>query len=256
MSELIESPSDCGIYRIRNIDNGKFYIGSSKRISRRFYLHKWELRRGDHHSILLQRAWDLHGAEKFVFEIIRFCQEGELLSLEQSMLDKLRPHNPIIGYNISTNANRPADIEWSDERRKQASEIRIGRPIFRNNPEAMARLKAGLHRGESHHMFGRHHTEESKKKMSESQKGKPAPNKGKPSPFKGIPCSAERSANISAGKQKYTPSISKLTPEKVVEIRKLKVDFGYSDRKIAALFGVGQCAIWKIISGKSWAHVA
>ena len=81
-----------GIYRIRNSVNQKIYIGSSKDIEERWYNHKRALRAGRHHSILLQRSWDKHGEESFVFEIVELIQdENQLLILEQTYLDKLNP---------------------------------------------------------------------------------------------------------------------------------------------------------------------
>ena len=56
-----------GIYQIRNIANGKVYVGSAAKFSRRFNDHKRKLNNGRHHSIKLQNAWNKNGAESFVF---------------------------------------------------------------------------------------------------------------------------------------------------------------------------------------------
>lgn len=48
---------------------------------------------------------------------------------------------------------------------------------------------------------------------------------------------------------------AKLTATKVREIRKLRAH-GWTQQRIADKFGVKQPAIWKILSGKKWAHVA
>jgi group I intron endonuclease len=244
-----------GIYRIINIETGKFYLGSSKHIDRRFYLHKWSLRRGDHHSITLQRAWNLHGADKFAFEVMRLCAVADLKSIEQVMLDELQSFRSDIGYNISSKATHPAGVKYSEERRLRASESRKGKPIFKNNPETMARLLAAVHRGKDHHMFGKSMPPATREAIARARAGKPAWNKGIASPFRGVPHSAEWSANISAAKQKYTPSISKLTPEQVIAIRRMKATEGHSNKVIGAMFGVSQDAICSIISGRTWAHL-
>lgn len=83
------------IYQIRNIVNGKCYIGSSIQIDKRFQLHKWELNRGNHHSIALQRAWNKYGCDNFVFEIIKEVSKDFLLAEEQNEIDKY-----IMGKNI------------------------------------------------------------------------------------------------------------------------------------------------------------
>jgi predicted GIY-YIG superfamily endonuclease len=47
----------CGIYYIKNIINGKIYIGSSVQIGIRWQQHKAALRENKHHCIYLQHAW-------------------------------------------------------------------------------------------------------------------------------------------------------------------------------------------------------
>lgn len=42
-----------GVYRIRNLTNNKFYIGSTNNLYKRFIWHKTQLERGEHHSIYL-----------------------------------------------------------------------------------------------------------------------------------------------------------------------------------------------------------
>ena len=49
-------------------------------------------------------------------------------------------------------------------------------------------------------------------------------------------------------------AISKLTADQVIEIKQLKTQ-GYSHRKIGALFGVSNVAIFKIVHGLMWAHL-
>lgn len=49
-------------------------------------------------------------------------------------------------------------------------------------------------------------------------------------------------------------AISKLTADQVLEIKRLKTE-GYSHRKIGAMFGVSNVAVFKIVHGLMWAHV-
>lgn len=79
-----------GVYRIRNKVNGKFYIGRSIDINKRFYQHKSALRKGKHGSIYLQRAWDKYGEDNFIFEPLVLCSEDESLILEQYVLDNYK----------------------------------------------------------------------------------------------------------------------------------------------------------------------
>ena len=79
-----------GIYSISNKINGKSYIGSSCDIIRRWRHHKQNLNKGIHHCIYLQRAWNKYGKNNFVFHIEAKCTKDNLISLEQSFLDKAK----------------------------------------------------------------------------------------------------------------------------------------------------------------------
>jgi len=58
------------VYRIRNLFNGKKYIGSTRNCRSRMQYHINRLRAGKHHCSILQRAFNKHGEKAFVFEII------------------------------------------------------------------------------------------------------------------------------------------------------------------------------------------
>ena len=87
---------NCGIYRIRNLINNKCLYGSSKDIQKRWVRHKRNLNNNTHENILLQRSWNKHGEENFVFELIQKCNIDLLLIIEQKFID-----NNINGYNLA-----------------------------------------------------------------------------------------------------------------------------------------------------------
>lgn len=72
-----------GIYRIKNKINDKCYIGSSVNFDDRKNLHFSLLRRGIHHSIILQRAYDKYGLEFLSFEVLEHCEKEILIEREQ-----------------------------------------------------------------------------------------------------------------------------------------------------------------------------
>ena len=57
----------CGIYKITNKQNEKFYIGSSTNIEMRWCAHKSCLRRNVHSNQHLQNAWNKYGNEEGEF---------------------------------------------------------------------------------------------------------------------------------------------------------------------------------------------
>lgn len=93
-----------GVYKIINIANNKFYIGSSNNIYKRWNEHKNDFNKGSHHSIYLQRAWDKYGEKNFKFKIIEKCTADNQFKREQYFIDYLKPYDKEIGYNICQNA--------------------------------------------------------------------------------------------------------------------------------------------------------
>jgi group I intron endonuclease len=92
---------------IRNARNGRKYIGSTNRATERKREHFSHLRRNAHHCDYLQRAWNKENDES-VFEFIMFifCLEEDLIALEQSCFDTIKPE-----YNSSRIAGRPEMTE-------------------------------------------------------------------------------------------------------------------------------------------------
>jgi len=67
-----------GIYAIKNLVNGKTYVGQTVDLNRRLYDHKRCLKKDMHHNIYLQREYNKYGFEKFEFTTLEQC-DVELL---------------------------------------------------------------------------------------------------------------------------------------------------------------------------------
>lgn len=89
----------CGVYKILNTINGKFYIGSSKDIESRWRQHKDALNQEKHGNPHLQCAWNKYKPHSFVFEIIEECSPEVQFEREQYYLDTLSPFDDN-GYNV------------------------------------------------------------------------------------------------------------------------------------------------------------
>lgn len=92
----------CCVYKIINIVNSKYYIGSSSNFLSRQRRHLKDLRKNIHHSIHLQRAFNKYGEDKFKFKIVRKCTLKNLKKIEQKYLDNL---NQKKCYNVSASAS-------------------------------------------------------------------------------------------------------------------------------------------------------
>lgn len=145
-----------GIYKIVNKINGKFYIGSSTDIKRRYSRHLSDLKKNKHDNQHLQLAWNKYGPEVFLFEIYKVCEPQFLLEEEQKELNIWVGKNECYNMRkdakcpIAPGSKRPRWIvekysnsqrgksRWSEEQRKQMSIDRLGR---KHKPETLLKLK-------------------------------------------------------------------------------------------------------------------
>lgn len=125
----MEEKNISGIYKITNTVNGKFYIGSSKNIKRRWLEHKNQLQENRHANDHLQRSWNKYGADCFCFEIIEECEEERLLEREQYYIDTTCCCDQTVGYNIMTSATMS---EIPKEVRSKISRTLTGKYIGEN----------------------------------------------------------------------------------------------------------------------------
>lgn len=185
------------IYRITNMANGKFYIGSAESFARREWQHKYALRRNEHKNPRLQASWNKHGEEMFVFEVIEEVPEGRnAFDIENTYLHKFVGQDDC--YNVNTDAvgmrtgiphteqskakvsasrkGKAAGAEHyrygqtvSDEVRQKIGDTQRGKPKGpgrKVSEEGRAKIRANIEAGRSHmHWLGRTHTEEAKQKM-------------------------------------------------------------------------------------------
>lgn len=110
------------IYRITNMENGNFYIGSADSFARREWQHKYTLRRNEHKNPHLQAAWNKYGEEMFVFEIVETIPEGEdQLVWEDKWLRECVGKEDC--YNVNTLATAPRlGLTLSEESKAKISE--------------------------------------------------------------------------------------------------------------------------------------
>ncbi len=95
--------------------------------------------------------------------------------------------------------------------------------------------------GENHPNFGKHTSEETKKKISEKKKGKHH--------------SEETKIKMSEKQKGENNPNHKLTKEKVIQIKILLKEGKLTQREIAYMFGVSQKTISKIKTGKYWINL-
>lgn len=188
------------IYRITNMANGKYYIGSAESFARREWQHKYDLRRGVHKNPRLQAAWNKYGADMFVFEILEDIPEGRNPLQVEDMWLVQHVGKPEC-YNINPGAESPrSGMTLSPESKAKLSKNRKGKaagaehyrygqtvspevkakisatqkgkpkaPGRKVSAEGKAKIRANIEAGRSHkHWVGRNHTDEAKAKMAKA----------------------------------------------------------------------------------------
>lgn len=145
-------PSDCKIYCIKNKLNNKRYIGSTLNIDQRFKSHKQQLNSRVHPNI---PAEDYNTLDDFDFTIIEECDESIRIERESHWIDHFNTSNK--DYSALYNKEKPdgSDKHIPDYQRQIISET------FKGRTDLV---------GEKNGMYGKHHSEESKEKMSKTKK--------------------------------------------------------------------------------------
>lgn len=128
---------ESGIYMIRNLRDGKVYIGQAANIAMRRMQHIRALRRGDHKNIRMQRAFNRDGEPAFDFSVIEFCEIERLTEREQFWIDA---HSYI--YNICPAGGSSLGVKRSDETREKQSALKKGKTPKPMPREAIERAAA------------------------------------------------------------------------------------------------------------------
>lgn len=153
-----------GIYIVKNIITGEFYLGSAHNFNKRKWRHFSSLKHSKHHSIVLQRAYDKYGKNSFVFEPIFHCLPDDCIKFENHFLTILAPR-----YNIAKDAVAPmAGRKHSEETKLKFRAVKrpSGKECYQYgttwSDETRAKIMAK--------QVGSKRSEETKQKMSDTAK--------------------------------------------------------------------------------------
>ena len=158
-----------GIYKITTL-KGETYIGCSSQIEHRIKNH--------------------HLADKIgMWEVIEECEKDQLLQREQHWIKHYDSYN----NGLNGNKGGGGTITHTDETKNLISKARKGW-----EPSIERGIKIG------NKIKGKHHSEETKRKISNSNIGKPKGTKGRESPNKGNKYSKEVCNKISSSRKGIT----------------------------------------------------
>ncbi|QIW89883.1 homing endonuclease [Bacillus phage Izhevsk] len=192
------------IYKVTNLTNNKIYIGKTKNLSYRKYTHKCQALTRDSNTYF-HKAIRKYGWENFKWEVIDETETDEELNEKESYwIEKYNSNIQTVGYNMS------------------------------NGGEGNALI------GELNPMYGKSHSDETKRKMSEKMKGKTH--------------SSEAKKKIGEAKQGENHPLSVLTEDDVREIKKM-LNNGCKQKEIMEKFNIKQPTVSAIKTGRIWSHI-
>lgn len=142
-----------GIYKWTS-PSGKYYIGQAVNLKRRYndFLNFKRLYTSKGSAIDNARE-KYNSKDLWNYEILEECTKENLDELEIKYIELLDSTNSRIGYNSTKGGDGTVGKAWGTEKQKQAVKNRR------------------TYKGTENPNYGKHHTDEAKKKISDSRKG-------------------------------------------------------------------------------------
>ena len=156
-----------GVYILKDVKTGQFYVGSSNDVHKRVTSHFANLRRNKHHSVKLLNVWNKgNGLSVTIFPT---STREEAYELEQDFIDRFIGSELMLnvclgvrgGDNLTMNPNR------EDIVRRIKNSVVERMSVLSSYDKKLLFSKPGSKNG----MYGKTHSEEARKKMSEVNKG-------------------------------------------------------------------------------------
>ena len=168
-----------GLYLIRNLHNGKVYVGQSVNIERRFRNHKSRTFSTDYETPLY-KAFQKYGIENFSFEILEECTKEELDEKEMFYIAKYKSTQKEFGYNM-TEGGKGYSGTHTEEHTRKVADAQRGKPKPSPTAETLAKRSASLRGLKKPKSFsekmsiihkGKMISEEQRQKISQALKGR------------------------------------------------------------------------------------
>lgn len=145
-----------GVYQIKNLLNGKIYIGSTiTSFIYRWRQHSSKLKMGKHKNGHLQSSYTKYGDSNFEYTILYVGESiSDIRAKEQELIDSLDSCNPNKGYNLDSIVDR---YVRSEETKRKISLSRKGKCA-----------------GSSNGFYGKTHSDEVRNKLRQAHLGRKA----------------------------------------------------------------------------------
>lgn len=148
------APHISGVYIIKHIPTGYFYVGNSSNIGRRLSHHFGKLNRNVHECFRLQELYNNNKYEDFKFKYTIIDNKDERIKLEQYLLNEETYSDKMLNTVTVNNT-------WVNERNHAMVET------YKNTLSEIASQKTG----ELNPFYGKRHSEETKEKLRQYRMG-------------------------------------------------------------------------------------
>lgn len=144
-----------GIYIIKNLINGKIYIGQSINIKKRFTAHKnraFNVNSNDFEKPLY-RAFRKYGLKNFSFEVLEECKISELNQKENYWIKQFNSNLKDKGYNLVLNDSESRAIVLNNSKAKDIQNelinSELSEEMIAKKYQVSQRLISGINLGEN-----------------------------------------------------------------------------------------------------------
>lgn len=165
-----------GIYGIY-LANELLYIGQAIDFERRWRFHRWELTNNKHANSYLQRMYNKYGLLDFRIIEQNIARE-ELTHREIFWINKLTPlcnmilpgENDSWIYGEDRNNKVSAALKGKPKTAEHRKNISLGRTGIKLNYDPWNKGNGEYMRGGKNHFYGKHHSEETRTKISKANR--------------------------------------------------------------------------------------
>ncbi len=135
-----------GVYKIVNLESGKYYVGSSNDLHKRWTQHLSCLRRGKHKNRHLQNAWNKYAEDVFAFVVVVETEtQEEAHEIEQKWLDEKE-----LKYNIADSVQVYAYWKGKNHSDKTKAKLMEGSGKNKLMPEQVLEIRGRYKRPPTH----------------------------------------------------------------------------------------------------------
>lgn len=161
------------IYKIINLVNDKFYVGSTTNKKVRFREHRKQLRGNRHHCKHLQASWNKYGEQKFSFVVVEEVPENR--NLQEAEDRWLNEH---FGKPYCYNSGAAAVAPWRGV--FGPDHFNFGKTMAEGQKEQISQTLKEFYAQDyfNHPRVGKQHTEETKAKIGEKVRQAAAEGRG------------------------------------------------------------------------------